>query len=379
MATRLTRRMPPTLTPTMISDMPPCATHATIPTPLTPLPREGGMNSPVGRLTPHDLSHSRRVAGVRRKKKHSPPRPCDGGAGRGGYRHVRAAVVLVLWSGAEQARGDASGRSASHPSAEAHLCAMYPPRPRLRWRSADGRRGLCFCYDAHGGGYASAPEWLPTPLRGWCRHNPLYHGGMRDGRWYPNPVSGVGVSLRVVAGMCAARGDGRAAIIRQPLKRGWDTPSLFLAYHVMAGYAYINPLAGLTLTHPSQSYHVMAGYAYINPLAGLPLTHPSRSYHIMAGYAYINPLAGLTLTRLSRSYHVMAGYAYINPLAGLTPTHPSLSPYVMEGYAYINPLAGLTPTHPSLSPHVMEGYAYINPLAGLTPGGLSEVSEVEEY
>ncbi len=37
----------------------------------------------------------------------------------------------------------------------------------------------------------------------------------------------------------------------------------------MAGYAYINPLAGLNPHHGTSSYHVMAGYAYINPLAGL--------------------------------------------------------------------------------------------------------------
>ncbi len=37
----------------------------------------------------------------------------------------------------------------------------------------------------------------------------------------------------------------------------------------MVGYAYINPLTGLTPSHGTLSYHVMAGYAYINPLAGL--------------------------------------------------------------------------------------------------------------
>ncbi len=64
----------------------------------------------------------------------------------------------------------------------------------------------------------------------------------------------------------------------------------------------------------------------------------------MAGYAYVNPLAGLIPhAPLSLSPYVMAGYAYVNPLAGLIPHAPlSLSPYVMAGYAYINPLAGLT-------------------------------------
>ncbi len=40
----------------------------------------------------------------------------------------------------------------------------------------------------------------------------------------------------------------------------------------------------------------------------------------MVGYAYINPLAGLSLPfPLSLSPYVIGGYAYINPLAGLTP------------------------------------------------------------
>ncbi len=40
----------------------------------------------------------------------------------------------------------------------------------------------------------------------------------------------------------------------------------------MAGYAYINPLAGLEI-HKGEScaYYVMAGYAYTNPLAGLEI------------------------------------------------------------------------------------------------------------
>ncbi len=38
----------------------------------------------------------------------------------------------------------------------------------------------------------------------------------------------------------------------------------------------------------------MAGYAYVNPLAGLkPHMRESRANHVMAGYAYVNPLAGL--------------------------------------------------------------------------------------
>ncbi len=57
--------------------------------------------------------------------------------------------------------------------------------------------------------------------------------------------------------------------IRQPLKRGWNATSRHASYHVMAGYAYINPLAGLTPAHPHPAHHGMVGYAYINPLAGL--------------------------------------------------------------------------------------------------------------
>ncbi len=45
------------------------------------------------------------------------------------------------------------------------------------------------------------------------------------------------------------------------------------------------------------------------------------SYHAMAGYAYINPLAGLGYThREVAAHHGMVGYAYINPLAWLSPT-----------------------------------------------------------
>ncbi len=42
----------------------------------------------------------------------------------------------------------------------------------------------------------------------------------------------------------------------------------------------------------------------------------------MAGYAYINPLAGLSHSARYASHHSMVGYAYVNLLAGLTPSHP---------------------------------------------------------
>ncbi len=80
-------------------------------------------------------------------------------------------------------------------------------------------------------------------------------------------------------------------LIRQPLKRGWDTLSPSRSYHAMVGYAYINPLTGLPPSHGTLSPHVMGGYAYINPLTGLPPSHGTLSYHAMVGYAYINPLA----------------------------------------------------------------------------------------
>ncbi len=40
-------------------------------------------------------------------------------------------------------------------------------------------------------------------------------------------------------------GVGYVTGIRQPLKRGWDTTFDVETPHVMEGYAYINPLAGL--------------------------------------------------------------------------------------------------------------------------------------
>ncbi len=77
----------------------------------------------------------------------------------------------------------------------------------------------------------------------------------------------------------------------------------------------------------------------------------------MVGYAYINPLAGLSLYPTIASYHAMAGYAYINPLA---------IPLCYRGLCLHQPLSGVDRSHSlSLSPYVIGGYAYINPLAGL--------------
>ncbi len=60
----------------------------------------------------------------------------------------------------------------------------------------------------------------------------------------------------------------------------------------LVGYA--NPLNGVGIPHSRHaSHHSMVGYAYINPLTGLTPSHGTLSYHVMAGYAYINPLAGL--------------------------------------------------------------------------------------
>ncbi len=131
-----------------------------------------------------------------------------------------------------------------------------------------------------------------TPLRGWCRHNPLYHRGVATSPVGSQPRSGVDVGIthhtmvggiREVAVQPRLRGwriprhvspaihathvsPGR---IRQPLKRGWDTLSPSRSYHAVAGYAYINPLTGLSFSYGMRSYHIMAGYAYINPLTGL--------------------------------------------------------------------------------------------------------------
>ncbi len=98
----------------------------------------------------------------------------------------------------------------------------------------------------------------------------------------------------------------------------------------------------------------------------------------MAGYAYINPLAGLSSTHiLSLSPYVIGGYAYINPLAGLSSTHIlSLSPYVIGGYAYINPLAGLGGLLYGYVAEVVEGAV----LAGVGGCGLCEGDVgVEEF
>ncbi len=78
----------------------------------------------------------------------------------------------------------------------------------------------------------------------------------------------------------------------------------------------------------------------------------------MAGYAYINPLAGLNPHTRDASYHAMAGYAYINPLA---------IPLCYRGLCLHQPLSGVDPSHPPTHAHyVMVGYVYINPLAGLS-------------
>ncbi len=47
-----------------------------------------------------------------------------------------------------------------------------------------------------------------------------------------------------VVGVRGVDGVGYVTGIHQPLKRGWDTSTRNASYHVMAGYAYVNPLAG---------------------------------------------------------------------------------------------------------------------------------------
>ncbi len=61
----------------------------------------------------------------------------------------------------------------------------------------------------------------------------------------------------------------------------------------MAGYAYVNPLAGLIPPHSRHAaYHVMAGYAYVNPLAGLKFLTPRVLRH-PHGYDTPTPETGL--------------------------------------------------------------------------------------
>ncbi len=73
-------------------------------------------------------------------------------------------------------------------------------------------------------------------------------GGLRAPKGYPNPVSGVGVFLATYAS------SPRHVSPATSPQRNTPTPETGLedlfpvrSYHGMAGYAYINPLAGLTL------------------------------------------------------------------------------------------------------------------------------------
>ncbi len=102
----------------------------------------------------------------------------------------------------------------------------------------------------------------------------------------------------------------------------------------MAGYAYINPLAGLEypfpLSHPTMLWQVMPTSTFVPARAeqsgalALPSAAEGRAKH--------HPLAGLNYTHLmSRVHHNMAGYAYINPLAGLTSAGLAFSPLAVTG------------------------------------------------
>ncbi len=147
---------------------------------------------------------------------------------------------------------------------------------------------------------------------------------------------------------------------------------------VVGGYAsfpfalcpkeYTNPLIGVGLPISRHaSYHVMAGYAYVNPLAGLIPHITCLSLPCYGRLCLRQPLSGVEPSHhVSLSHNVMAGYAYINPLAGLIPHITCLSLPCYGRLCLRQPLSGVDYSPPlSLSPYVIGGYAYINPLAGL--------------
>ncbi len=103
--------------------------------------------------------------------------------------------------------------------------------------------------------------------------------------------------------------------LHQPLKRGWDTHRGDASYHVMAGYVYINPLAGLIphspVTHPTMLWQVMLTSTFVPARAeqsgalALPSAAEGRAKH--------HPLAGLILPRLRH----ISSYSWRMGLGGM--------------------------------------------------------------
>ncbi len=144
--------------------------------------------------------------------------------------------------------------------------------------------------------------------------------GCVTGRGYPNPVSGVGVSLgeRRTGTMAGDTGRG----IHQPLKRGWITPSPVASPLWYRGLCLHQPLSGVALRtgHDARGAEdtgrgihqpLKRGWNTPSPVA-IPLWYRGLCLH--------QPLSGVALRTGTTHGHDARGSRGVGHGAGNTPT-----------------------------------------------------------